>query len=449
MRITLVLISLFSFFIGLAQSDALLLKAEQLDTEDIREESATIFNQKIISASRSLQELSDFPFTIYVITKQEIEEKGYNTLVDALKWIPGIRVSQPGSGFEGETFTMRGLHGNTYAKILINGMPIRPYPTRGMPIGAQLPIREAERIEVIFGPVAALYGSDAAAGVINIITRQSERPLYTQANISIGANGYSSIHALFGGKLGRGNKIFKYNIYGSTTSFDTRNIFQDTAYLYNPDNYDIDQHYLESPNYRSNGVGSILPSLNETPHLSRLGGVDFSFQNFSLSAQRMYRRDHSAIGLNPAAISYNNPNNFIAETIDNVQLSWDKEWAKVGLRINGHGLRYKSDKNSSFRYVHNILNRGLNLGAEHTSSTPEELEMKEQAIFDRYFSGSRFIYNESREYRLEFLNNYTPFRFVELVIGGDFHHTNSTIENFLQRPYDKQQLGKNDVTIDE
>jgi hypothetical protein len=34
------------------------------------------------------------------------------------------------------------------------------------------------------------------------------------------------------------------------------------------------------------------------------------------------------------------------------------------------------------------------------------------------------------------------------VIGGDFHHTNSTIENFLQRPYDKQQLGKNDVTID-
>lgn len=95
------------------------------------------------------------------------------------------------------------------------------------------------------------------------------------------------------------------------------------------------------------------------------------------------------------------------------------------------------------------MNRALNLGAEHTSSTPEELEMKEEQIFDDFFSGSRFIYNESKEYRLEFLNNYTPLKFVELVVGGDFHLTNSIIENFLVRPYSEKQLDANDRTIDQ
>ena len=70
---------------------------------------------------------------------------GYLTLTDVLKRLPGIRVSQPGSALEGETFLMRGLLGNAYAKILINDLPIKPFLVSGMPIGAQLPIREAYR----------------------------------------------------------------------------------------------------------------------------------------------------------------------------------------------------------------------------------------------------------------------------------------------------------------
>ncbi|MFT4972765.1 MAG: outer membrane receptor for ferrienterochelin and colicin, partial [Saprospiraceae bacterium] len=142
----------FSFCASIsAQQDTFSLATDALWVEDLKDDESAFSNQKIVSASRSLQDLKDLPFTIYVITKEEIQAKGYNTLVDALKWIPGIRVSQPGSGLEGETFMMRGLQGNTYAKILINDIPVKPYATRGMPIGAQLPIREAERIEVIFG----------------------------------------------------------------------------------------------------------------------------------------------------------------------------------------------------------------------------------------------------------------------------------------------------------
>ncbi|MEZ4948332.1 MAG: hypothetical protein R2784_02910 [Saprospiraceae bacterium] len=51
-------------------------------------------------------------------------------------------MSQPGSA-EGKTFMMRGLIGNQYSKILINDVPIRPTALLGMPIGAQLLIKQA------------------------------------------------------------------------------------------------------------------------------------------------------------------------------------------------------------------------------------------------------------------------------------------------------------------
>ncbi|CAG0906722.1 unnamed protein product, partial [Cyprideis torosa] len=134
---------------------------------------------------------NDFP-------AEEIREQGYYTLVDAIKHLSGIRVSQPGSGMDGETFLQRGLYGNTYTKILINGTPIRPSAVGAMPIGSQLPIRQAERIEVIYGPAATLYGPDAAAGVINIILKDSEYPTFAQADVEVGDDKLTRVSALFG-----------------------------------------------------------------------------------------------------------------------------------------------------------------------------------------------------------------------------------------------------------
>ena len=81
---------------------------------------------KMVSGNRFPIAAADLPFSTYVITAEEIRDNGYETLVDALKMAPGIRVSQPGSAIEGETFLMRGLLGNTYAKILIDDVPIKP-----------------------------------------------------------------------------------------------------------------------------------------------------------------------------------------------------------------------------------------------------------------------------------------------------------------------------------
>ena len=83
----------------------------------------------ITAASRLPQNIREIPFTGYVVTHEQIRQRGYTSLVDVLKDLPGIKVSQPGSALHGETFLMRGLFGNYYVKILIDALPIQPSAT--------------------------------------------------------------------------------------------------------------------------------------------------------------------------------------------------------------------------------------------------------------------------------------------------------------------------------
>ncbi|MFK8007935.1 MAG: TonB-dependent receptor plug domain-containing protein, partial [Saprospiraceae bacterium] len=145
MKTFLLQIFAFLFFpiLIVGQVDSVVLSADKLLLKDIRPAKILETNQQVYAATRSMKELKELPFSIHVIPKEEIRDNGYRTLVDALKMAPGIKISQPGNALEGETFLMRGLMGNTYTKILINGNPIKPVVVRGMPIGAQLPIQQA------------------------------------------------------------------------------------------------------------------------------------------------------------------------------------------------------------------------------------------------------------------------------------------------------------------
>ena len=149
-----------------------------------------------------------------------------------------------------------------------------------MPIGAQLPIKEAERIEIIFGPGASIYGADASAGVINIITSQTERPIYAQADLSIGSNQYNHLSVMFGGKIGKGKRILKFAVYGSNTEFDKWNVDFDVPDLYNPQSYSgvEDSSFLFIPNY----TGSIdLAEISDLPHLSKSLGIQLKYRSLN------------------------------------------------------------------------------------------------------------------------------------------------------------------------
>ena len=420
-----------------SQNDSLIRELDQLDLGDLILEDSFSTRTQVAAASRSLQNISELPFPIFVIRRSEIVSNGYITLVDALKSMPGIRVSQPGSALEGETFTMRGLLGNTYAKVLINGNPIKPYIVSGMPIGAQLPIQQAERIEVIYGPAAALYGADASSGIINIVLGESERPVFTKASLHVGSDSYRSMNLLFGGKIGKGDNVARFKLYGIDTRFEKRRVFYDRETLYNPVNYlgglvDI-RDIVEDNNYRGSAMN---PNIQDTPHESRSLGGEVHYRFLSFGLLNMNRSDHSSIGFNPAAVSYANPLTNTGENIVSGFLKSQFNILNVQLETKLEYLGYAMNTGSNSLYVHPLLNGLLNASISDSTTFDET-----KALIDaNFFSGPRFAGASSREYSLEQTINFSLFQRGSVQMGLKYTRGNGqTIREFQSNVGDIQR----------
>lgn len=398
-----------------AQTDSLDIDIAQLSWKDIQQNQQIQINQQVTSASRSLKNIDELPFTVFIISKKEIRQNGYITLADAVKMLPGIRVSQPGSALEGELFMMRGLLGNTYTKILLNGMPIKPYMVSGMPIGAQLPIQQADRIEVIYGPAAALYGADATAGIINIVNENSERPIFTDASLHLGGDGYSSINVSLGGKLGKGKEVVKFSVWGSNTRLADRRTFHDTHHLYDIPRYaEGNVGRLNELTENSNFRGDINnPIVNELPHQSRSFGLNADYKIFRFSFKKMYRQDHSSIGLNPLAVSYANPLTTMGEDIVEAHITAQKQYENFGFQTSIGLLNYDLDKRSSTIYLNPTLDFLLDSLATIANFSAAETEL----IHNRFFNRTRFAFANSKEYFAEQTFNFPLFEKGEVTTG--------------------------------
>jgi TonB-dependent receptor-like protein len=144
-----------------------------------------LLNVKIVSASRQTEALLDAPLSASVLTRAEIERAGCTSIMEALRLVPGMIVREESNG--NYDVELRGLDNvppnapfdvtsNTTTLVMIDNRPVYSY-LRGGTFWETLPVAlsDVERIEVVRGPSAALYGPNAVNGVINIITRQAAK----------------------------------------------------------------------------------------------------------------------------------------------------------------------------------------------------------------------------------------------------------------------------------
>jgi len=390
-----------------AQNDStLLLAPERLTVGDILPRDLSQKKTVAISATRSLEAVEDLPFTTVVFSAEDILRNGFVTLADVLKAAPGIRVSQPGNAVEGETWIMRGLSGNQYMKVLINDVPVKPSVALGMPVGAQLPIRQAERIEILYGPAGAIYGDETCAGVVNIILKESERPVYTQADLGFGRYGYNSLDLMFGGKIGKDKKIFRFSLYGSSTVRDRVDVFYDQS-LYNTNQYlpfRLDPSlYQRMPNFRpaSGAPNDSFPRLSQLPHESRMFGINLTWRGLHFTYHRMLRFDHTSLGLSPLAVGYANPSNRIAERIETFSLGFKRERKRRTTHNNISFQTYTVDNNSNTTYVFDQLSAANYLvrGGPSLNDTARVNLLRN--IYNWYSSEERFATARGIDIRLE------------------------------------------------
>lgn len=131
----------------------------------------------VVSATGYEQKITEAPASISVISAEELAEKSYSNLAEALSDVEGVDIGQGTGKTGGLNISIRGMP-REYTLILIDGRRqnaagnVTPNGFDETSTSFMPPLSAIERIEVIRGPMSTLYGSDAMGGVINIITKK-------------------------------------------------------------------------------------------------------------------------------------------------------------------------------------------------------------------------------------------------------------------------------------
>ncbi len=181
----------------------------------------TLPTEVLITAPRLQFPLNEVPFSTSVVGSDIIRELPRSIAVDEpMKLVPGVKVDNQANGqrvhlsIRGQgILTERGIRG---IKILMDGIPIND-PTGFAPDFFDVDFAAVDRIEVLRGPAASLYGGSASGGIINILTQNTvDKPLYGEAQASYGSNNFWKGFGQFGGNV---NKV-NYNVSFSRTMGD-------------------------------------------------------------------------------------------------------------------------------------------------------------------------------------------------------------------------------------
>ena len=152
----------------------------------------------VISATKIEEAVEETTSSVLVLDQETIEAKGKVFAVDVLKDVPEINVVQNGGPGKLSTVILRGGSA-THTLVMIDGVKVKS-STTGYFDFANITSEDIERIEVVKGAQSTIYGSEAMAGVINIITKKGKGPLKIEGSYEEGAhNTYSPSVTLSGG----------------------------------------------------------------------------------------------------------------------------------------------------------------------------------------------------------------------------------------------------------
>lgn len=140
----------------------------------------------ITSASKFEETVNETPATVFIITSEDIRRRGYLTMIELLEDLPGMDVTNS----HGEVNVLTYGRGNRTPSmnerlmLLVDGVEHNILYSQQMMIAQDFPLGVIERVEILYGPSAAVYGPNAFSGVVNVITKNANS-INDYDNISI------------------------------------------------------------------------------------------------------------------------------------------------------------------------------------------------------------------------------------------------------------------------
>ncbi len=135
--------------------------------------------------------------TTTVITGEQLEERGVKTLDEALELVPGVQIQRHTKGFA--RIKLRGYEQDK-VMILVDGVPMNDVYSTDVDISS-IPVRNIAKIVVNRGVSSALYGTDGAAGTVNVVTKKPVKP-FVDAKVEYGVPDSTAVSAVHGNTVG-------------------------------------------------------------------------------------------------------------------------------------------------------------------------------------------------------------------------------------------------------
>ena len=162
---------------------------------------AQILNEVVVTAARIEQPLSEVLADVTVIDRASIERSGATGVADLLSHYPGVQFQRNGGVGNTTSVYIRGTNTN-HTAVYLDGVRIESQSGSGGFSWESLPLAQIDRIEILRGPAAAIYGSDAIGGVVQVFTRRGQGAFQPYAGIGAGTYKTYQVNGGFSGSNG-------------------------------------------------------------------------------------------------------------------------------------------------------------------------------------------------------------------------------------------------------
>ncbi len=293
-----------------------------------------------ITATRSEQPLSDVVADVSIIDRAMLDRAGAGGLSDVLSRLPGIEMARNGGPGNNTSVFLRGAE-NRFTAVFIDGIRVDSQSTGGAPWEV-IPLSQIDRVEVLRGPAAAVYGSDALGGVIQIFTKKGEGAFSPVIGIGVGRYGTHKVDAGFSGSQAG----FDYALGladEKSTGFNARTIASA-----NPDN----------DGYRSKSASARLGFQINPDHRIEATGLYNDLNSQYDSSKTLDDRN--------------------LNKLQNLGLQWSAKWSDVyttRLSVNESTSRYETTPSpylTQTKLRGALFQNDLRLGAHRLSATLEQ-----------------------------------------------------------------------------
>ena len=258
--------------VGLALLGSLPLRAQEKSLEELLALDMTdLLKLKVVAALKSPETINKVPATVRVITAEEIRSNGYFTLEDALSGLPGFQFRNI-LGFNSYVF-MRGVPGqNNKILLLVDGIQVNELNSGGFYGGGQFNLANVDRIEVVYGPASALYGTNALSGIISVFTRDPKDAPGGRAEVLAGSyqTRLADIrYSAYDKKAGLGFSVAA--MYKQSDKADLRGKAGDSNWTEDMENFENDTAFDARVRYKDFSAGFMLQDKDASYATTQVG----------------------------------------------------------------------------------------------------------------------------------------------------------------------------------